>query len=151
MASVLAAVPETGASLPATAIGKDFPADGRWIALTPSRTGVRLSLGGYGGLTIAWVEGLEINLLGAVVGLDLRRPALQLPGLGRLGLSAQSGRKLEASEGIESLYKDLQYGGEGLQIRYLRPICCSCVATNSIGVLRSVPCRPYPASSVLKR
>ena len=151
VASVLAAVPETGASLPATAIGKDFPADGRWIALTPSRTGVRLSLGGYGGLTIAWVEGLEINLLGAVVGLDLRRPALQLPGLGRLGLSAQSGRKLEASEGIESLYKDLQYGGEGLQIRYLRPICCSCVATNSIGVLRSVPCRPYPASSVLKR
>ena len=86
------------------------PADGRWIALTPSRTGVRLSLGGYGGLTIAWVEGLEINLLGAVVGLDLRRPALQLPGLGRLGLSAQSGRKLEASEGIESPYKDLQYG-----------------------------------------
>jgi hypothetical protein len=108
VASVLAAVPETGASLPATAIGKDFPADGQWIALTSSRTGVRLSLGGYAGLTIAWVEGIQVDLLGAVIGVDLRRPALQLPGLGRVGVSAQSGRKLEASEGIEPPYKDLQ-------------------------------------------
>jgi hypothetical protein len=108
VASVLAAVPEIGVTLPSTAIGKDFPADGRWIALTPSRTGLRLSLGGYAGLTIAWVEGIQVNLLGAVVGVDPRRPALQLPGLGRVGLSAQSGRKLEASEGIEPPYKDLQ-------------------------------------------
>ena len=32
VATVLAAVPETGVTLPATAIGKDFPVDGRWIA-----------------------------------------------------------------------------------------------------------------------
>jgi hypothetical protein len=31
-------------------------------------------MGGYLGLTIGWVEGLEINFLGAVVGLDIRRP-----------------------------------------------------------------------------
>ncbi|MFT0859724.1 DUF3750 domain-containing protein [Ancylobacter sp. G4_0304] len=86
VASVLAAVPETGATLPPTAIGKDFPTDGRWIALAPSRTGVRLSLGGYGGLTLAWVEGLEINILGAVAGLDLRRPGIKLPGFGRIGV-----------------------------------------------------------------
>jgi hypothetical protein len=108
VASVLAAVPEVAATLPATAIGKDFPADGGWIALTPSRTGVRLSLGGYAGLTVAWLEGIQVNLLGAVIGIDLRRPALQLPGLGRVGLNAQSGRELEASEGIEPPYKDLQ-------------------------------------------
>ena len=108
VASVLAAVPEVAATLPATAIGKDFPADGRWIALTPSRTGVRVSLGGYAGLTVAWLEGIQVNLLGAVIGIDLRRPALQLPGLGRVGLNAQSGRELEASEGIEPPYKDLQ-------------------------------------------
>jgi hypothetical protein len=88
VASVLAAVPEIGVTLPATAIGKDFPADGRWFSLTPSRTGIRLSLGGYAGFTIGWVEGIELNLLGAVLGLDIRRPALQLPGLGRLGVSA---------------------------------------------------------------
>jgi hypothetical protein len=108
VAWVLAAVPEVGVTLPATAIGKDFPADGRWIALTRSRTGVRLSFGGYAGFTISWVEGVQVNLLGAVIGVDLRRPALQLPGLGRVGLSAQSERELEASEGIEPPYKDLQ-------------------------------------------
>lgn len=73
------------ASLPATAIGKDFPFDGRWFGLTPSAIGIRLSLGGYIGVTLSWVEGLEVNILGGVAGLDLRRPALKLPGLGRLG------------------------------------------------------------------
>jgi hypothetical protein len=109
VAAVLAAVPEIGVTLPATAIGKDFPADGRWLSLTPSRTGVRLSLGGYAGLTIAWAEGIQVNLLGAVVGFDVRRPAIEVPGLGRLGMTAQwRARKLEASEGIEPPYKDLQ-------------------------------------------
>jgi hypothetical protein len=46
------------------------------------------SLGGYIGLTVGWVEGLEVNFLGAVLGLDIRRPALKLPGIGRLGMTA---------------------------------------------------------------
>jgi Protein of unknown function (DUF3750) len=109
VASVLAAVPETGVSLPANAIGKDFPADGRWLSLTPSRTGIRASLGGYAGFMIGWIEGVQVNLLGAVMGIDLRRPAIELPGLGRLGMAAQRhAEKLEASEGIEPPYKDLQ-------------------------------------------
>lgn len=86
VAAVLAAVPELAAALPPTAIGKDFPVDGRWIGWTPSRTGIRISLGGFAGLTLAWVEGLEINILGAVVGIDFLRPALKLPGLGRVGV-----------------------------------------------------------------
>jgi hypothetical protein len=84
--AVLAAVPEVGAVLPPTAIGKDFPVDGAALALTPSRTGVRLSLGGYVGLTLAWVEGIEINVLGGVIGLDLRRPGVKLPAVGRVGI-----------------------------------------------------------------
>lgn len=86
VAAVMSAVPEMRASLPATAIGKDFPYDGRWIGLTPSGTGVRLNLGGYLGVTAGWVEGFEVNLLGAVAGIDLRRPGLKLPGLGRVGI-----------------------------------------------------------------
>ena len=86
VATVMASVPEIRAALPPTAIGKDFPVDGRWIALTPSRTGVRLTLGGYAGLTIGWVEGIEVNLFGGVIGFDLRRPALKLPGVGRIGV-----------------------------------------------------------------
>ena len=70
VAAVLDAVPEAGAVLPPTAIGKDFPHGGRWWRPTASRTGVRLTRGGYLGLTLALVEGVELNLLGAVAGLD---------------------------------------------------------------------------------
>ncbi|MBS7539762.1 DUF3750 domain-containing protein [Ancylobacter lacus] len=83
---VLAAIPESGATLPPTAIGKDFPVDGSWFGLTPSRTGVRVTLGGYAGLTLGWIEGVELNILGAVAGLDLRRPGIKLPGFGRIGV-----------------------------------------------------------------
>jgi len=83
--AVLASVPQLQAALPPTAIGKDFPYDGDMFGWTPSRTGFRISLGGYLGLTVGWVEGLEVNFLGAVFGLDMRRPAIKLPGLGRLG------------------------------------------------------------------
>ena len=85
VAAVMSAVPEAQVSLPPTAIGKDFPYDGRWIGLTPSRTGLRVNLGGYLGLTIGLVEGLELNVLGAVVGLDILHPAIKLPALGRIG------------------------------------------------------------------
>jgi hypothetical protein len=87
VAAVLAAVPELQAALPPTAIGKDFPYDGDVFGRTPSGTGFRVSLGGYLGLTIGWVEGIEINVLGAVFGIDLRRPAIKLPALGRLGFA----------------------------------------------------------------
>jgi hypothetical protein len=85
VAAVLAAVPELRVALPPTAIGKDFPYDGDAFGLTPSGTGIRVTFGGYLGLTIGWVEGLEINVLGAVFGIDLRRPAVKLPGVGRVG------------------------------------------------------------------
>jgi hypothetical protein len=86
VAAVLEAVPEVDAILPPTAIGKDYPWDGHWLRLTPSGTGVRWSLAGYAGLTLGWREGIELNILGGVIGVDLRRPALKLPGLGRLGM-----------------------------------------------------------------
>jgi hypothetical protein len=85
--AMLAAVPELQAALPPTAIGKDFPYDGDMFGLTPSRTGIRVSLAGYLGLSVGWIEGVEINFLGAVFGLDLRRPAVKLPGLGRVGFA----------------------------------------------------------------
>ena len=84
--TVLNAVPELNAVLPPTAIGKDFPYDGDWWGRTPSGTGVFVSLGGYLGLTVGWIEGVELNVFGGVLGFDLRRPALKFPGIGRLGL-----------------------------------------------------------------
>jgi len=88
VAAVTSAVPELRAALPPTAIGKDFPYGGEVFGLTPSGTGIRATLGGYLGLTLGWIEGFEINFLGAVFGVDVRRPAIKLPGLGRLGLAA---------------------------------------------------------------
>ncbi len=83
---VLAQVPELAQALPPTAIGKDWRDDGLFAGLTPSRTGIQASAFGVAGITLAWVEGIEINLLGLVAGLDLRQPALKLPGWGRIGV-----------------------------------------------------------------
>jgi hypothetical protein len=88
--AALDSVPELQVVLPPTAIGKDFPYDGRWIGITPSGTGAFATLAGYIGLTVGWIEGLELNFFGAVLGLDVRRPALKLPGLGRFGVAAGS-------------------------------------------------------------
>jgi hypothetical protein len=87
-AYVLGAIPEAGIALPPTAVGKDWRIDGRILGLTPSGTGLQLGVGGLLGVTVGWVEGIEINVLGLVAGLDLRRPALKLPGIGRVGLGA---------------------------------------------------------------
>jgi len=69
-------------------VGEDYPYDGRWARPTPSSVGMRLTLGGCAGLTLGCVEGMEINILGAVAGLDIRHPAIKFPGTGRIGLSA---------------------------------------------------------------
>jgi hypothetical protein len=86
VAAVMASAPELDAKLPTTAVGKDYPYGGEWLSLTPSKTGFRLTLGGYGGVTAGLREGLEINLLGAVFGIEFLRPAVNLPGLGRFGV-----------------------------------------------------------------
>ena len=86
--AALDAVPELKAVLPPTAIGKDYPYRGHWVGFTASGTGVFATFGGYVGVTIGWVEGVELNLFGGVLGFDLRRPALKFPGLGRLGMAA---------------------------------------------------------------
>jgi hypothetical protein len=88
VAYVLAAIPEAGITLPPTAVGKDWRAFADVFGPTPSRTGFQLSLGGLLGFSLGWVEGIEINVLGLVAGIDIRRPALKLPGFGRIGVGA---------------------------------------------------------------
>jgi hypothetical protein len=78
-------VPELRLDLPPTAIGKDFLANGHVTGMAPSGTGVQLSWFGLGGVLLGWEEGLELNVLGLSFGLDLNRPALRLPAVGRVG------------------------------------------------------------------
>lgn len=86
VAAVAREVPALGLALPGTAIGKDFLADGRWLGPAPSGTGYQWSLAGCLGVLAAWQEGLEINVLGAVFGIDFAHLGIKLPGLGVIGL-----------------------------------------------------------------
>ena len=45
-----------------------------------------LSLFGLAGVMLALEEGVEVNVLGLTLGIDLKNPALKLPGVGRIGL-----------------------------------------------------------------
>lgn len=72
-------VPELQLALPSIAIGKDY-LGAVPVAHAPSGTGVQLSLFGVAGGLVALDEGLELNLLGLVIGLDVKAPALLLPG-----------------------------------------------------------------------
>jgi len=84
VASVLRAVPELGVTMPPNAIGRDFrPMP--YAGLSDSGTGVEASLWGLIGVKLGWVEGVEVNFLGLVAGLDLSHPALKLPAFGRVG------------------------------------------------------------------
>jgi len=87
VAEVVRAAPALAPALLPTALGKDYRADGRLLGLTPSGTGIQVTLMGVAGVSLGWVEGVEVNLFGLVAGADLRRPALKLPGWGRIGLA----------------------------------------------------------------
>ena len=82
------AVPALRLDLPPTAIGKDYLPEAALFASAPSGGGFQFSLLGLLGVTIAAEEGVELNLLGLSAGIDLSPPAIKLPGLGRLGMSA---------------------------------------------------------------
>jgi hypothetical protein len=87
IAAILRAVPEMGVMLPPNAVGRDFR-DGFYAGRTDSGTGFEVNLQGYAGIKGGGVEGIEVNLLGLVAGLDLRRPGLKLPGFGRIGIDS---------------------------------------------------------------
>jgi len=80
-------IPQLRVALPPHAVGKDYLPPGRVVAPTPSGTGWQASLGGVLGLAVALDEGLEVNLLGLVTGVDVVPPALKLPGVGRFPAS----------------------------------------------------------------
>lgn len=84
VAHVARSIPELGAALPSTAIGKDYVSLREIVAPSPSHTGVALSLYGLVGVTAGWEEGLELNVLGLVTGVDVKRPTLKVPGIGRV-------------------------------------------------------------------
>jgi hypothetical protein len=86
VATVLRAVPELEIAMPPEAIGKDFRADGSLFGATASGTGVEVSLYGMLGIKIGRVEGIELNFLSLVAGLDTQHAAVKIPAFGRVGI-----------------------------------------------------------------
>ncbi|MEO6928014.1 MAG: DUF3750 domain-containing protein [Casimicrobiaceae bacterium] len=78
------ALPELRLTMPSNAIGKDYVPIDRIVGWAPSHTGLQVSLFGLAGGIIGLDEGLELNVLGLVTGIDVRHPALKLPGVGRV-------------------------------------------------------------------
>lgn len=85
VAAISRAVPEIGVVLPPTAVGKDFR-QGFFLGWTDSHTGVELNMSGVLGIKLGRVEGIEVNLLTLVAGVDLRQLSFKLPGIGLVGL-----------------------------------------------------------------
>ena len=98
LAHVAREVPELRLDIPANAIGKDYRAWDAPVAYAPSGTGVQLSLLGVAGLTLGVEEGVEVNVLGLNLGIDFLRPALRVPGLGRIGFPEDVARETVAAD-----------------------------------------------------
>ncbi|TVR08140.1 MAG: DUF3750 domain-containing protein [Salinarimonadaceae bacterium] len=79
-------VPELRAVLPSNAIGRDWAPGAFDFGPTTSGEGIRLSFGGYAGFALGKSDGLELNLLGLVAGLEPLRLGVKLPGWGDLRL-----------------------------------------------------------------
>ena len=79
-------VPELGVELPGIAIGKDYLDSGRFFHTAPGGRGFQISLFGLVGALVGVEEGIELNVLGLVFGIDPLGPAIKLPGIGRIGL-----------------------------------------------------------------
>ena len=77
-------VPELKMDLPSTAIGKDWRPISKTFGKSISGTGVQASLYGLFGVTAGYEEGLEVNIAGLSIELDVFDLALELPGIGRV-------------------------------------------------------------------
>jgi hypothetical protein len=77
-------VPKMQLALPGTAIGKDYLPLGDFFAPAPSGTGYQFSIGGLFSITLAKIEGLEINIIGLVFGISPYTRTLKWPGIGNV-------------------------------------------------------------------
>ncbi|MDF1607164.1 DUF3750 domain-containing protein [Hoeflea sp. YIM 152468] len=90
VAHVLRSVPDLGVALPPEAVGRDYRSFGDFVTLSPDWHNLELSLGGYAGIAIGALYGIEFRLGGLVFGIDIADPALKLPGFGRIEIGHSS-------------------------------------------------------------
>lgn len=86
VATVLRQVPELAASTPGTAVGRDFPDDGRWLGRRKDGA-LFATIGGYLGIVVGGSAGLEINFLGLVAGINPTAREVLIPAFGAFRFS----------------------------------------------------------------
>ncbi len=86
VAHVLDTVPELGARAPSNATGRDFAPSYVSLRLSPDWRDVHLTFGGYVGFAVGLRSGLEVHFMGLAAGLDVMRPGIKIPSIGRIGL-----------------------------------------------------------------
>ncbi|WP_421859473.1 DUF3750 domain-containing protein [Oricola sp.] len=86
VAHVLREVPAIDTVLPPNAVGRNFLPNGNWFALDPDGRDLHVSIAGLAGFSAGWRSGIEFHLLGQTLGIDIKKPALKLPAIGRVGL-----------------------------------------------------------------
>ncbi|WP_026612816.1 DUF3750 domain-containing protein [Ensifer aridi] len=86
VAHVLRSVPELDAVLPPDAVGRNYLPEGRLFEVDADGLDVHATLYGLAGISAGWRSGLELHFMGLVAGLDIARPGLKIPAVGRLGM-----------------------------------------------------------------
>lgn len=86
VAHVLRSVPELGVVLPPDAIGRNYLPGGRFFAVDADGMDVHATLYGLLGISVGLRSGLELHALGLVAGVDIVRPGLKIPAIGRIGI-----------------------------------------------------------------
>jgi hypothetical protein len=83
---VLRSVPELGVVLPPDAVGRDYLPEGRLFAVDADGRDMHATLYGLLGVSAGVRSGLELHIMGLVAGVDLARPAIKIPAIGRIGI-----------------------------------------------------------------
>lgn len=86
VAYVLRNLPELGAVLPPHAVGRDYLPDGEFVHLDADGRDLHVTLRGLLGFSAGLRSGFEVHFLGLVAGLDIARPGIKIPAIGRLGI-----------------------------------------------------------------
>lgn len=94
IAYIARSIPQLKLTLPPTAIGKDFLPDLQFFAPTPSGTGYQFSLFGLLGVAVGREEGLEINFMSLIYGVNPLKLSIKLPGFGEIRLGSLFDKRL---------------------------------------------------------
>ncbi len=78
-------IPEVSVDLPPIAIGKDY-FEGFKLLEAPSNRGIQIGYEGFIGMIVSLEEGVEINIGGAVYGIDFNPLAFKIISIGRIGM-----------------------------------------------------------------